>query len=462
MNGPRYNGHAANDLKAEAEKLRGRHARSHGPLNPDLIEFTIAGERYLRYPDGDFRDRAGDVIPNPEALLRAPVEDQDEPIASVQLQPIADHEECSLDPAWAYGDFLIAGAASMLAGLDGTGKSAQAVAVILTFVTGKALLGEPVHRPGPVAILAYEDDLREWHRRIRGACRYHALDYRAALSKIHFIARKDRDITLAAHGPGRGIVYPDRAELIAVLEGIRPALLIIDPLSHAHSLDDGNSNALLAQVAREIGRVAAALGCAALVMHHLRKGANGELDDIMGATMLRATFRVVRVLARITKTQAEEFDIAEDETWRYSGIASSKTNYSPPTHGGMFYRLVSVPHGASSVQVIERWQPNKFTLDKARAMLIFGEFRKGPSPDEFYLANPKAGDDWAGVPIMRHTDANQAQAEQLLRDWRANRMITQAQYRSPKRRKWISRIAVNESVAASILGSVYRPAEGSE
>ena len=72
------------------------------------------------------------------------------------------------------------------------------------------------------------------------------------------------------------------------------AMLIVDPFNHAHALEDGNNNVMVAKVAAEMARIGYETECAVLVLHHLRKGSNGNPDDLMGATSLRATFRSCR------------------------------------------------------------------------------------------------------------------------------------------------------------------------
>ena len=124
-----------------------------------------------------------------------------------------------------------------------------------------------------------------------------------------------------------------------------PPCFLVDPLNHAHSLDDGNSNVAIAKVALEITRVATDAGVAALILHHLRKGSNGEADDLMGATSLRATFRSCRILARMDKKEAESFGVAINEVWRYSRISGSKENYAPPPELSTWYKLESVQLG---------------------------------------------------------------------------------------------------------------------
>ena len=170
--------------------------------------------------------------------------------------------------------------------------------MMLATITGKPLLGEYVWRVGPVAIVSYEDDETEWRRRIAAACIHYGLDYAIALASVRFISRPGGRVTFATHSE-TGITFPDSAAIIERLKEIGAVLLIVDPFNHAHSLEDGNSNALMARVAGEMTRIAQVTGAAVLVLHHLRKGANGNPDDLMGATSLRATFRSCRILARM-------------------------------------------------------------------------------------------------------------------------------------------------------------------
>ena len=50
----------------------------------------------------------------------------------------------------------------------------------------------------------------------------------------------------------------------------------------------------------------------------------------MGATALRSTFRSTRILARMTREEAEGFKLPPAKAWRYSRIASTEENYAPP------------------------------------------------------------------------------------------------------------------------------------
>ena len=92
---------------------------------------------------------------------------QHDDVASAALPPTPIRE---IPPRpWAYGHFLLFGSAAVIGALDGGGKGAIAVVMALAMITGKALLDETVWKPGPVAIVTYEDDATEWHRRIAAA-----------------------------------------------------------------------------------------------------------------------------------------------------------------------------------------------------------------------------------------------------------------------------------------------------
>jgi hypothetical protein len=361
-----------------------------------------------------------------------PSPDDKEPIVCEALEAIP----ITLIPPrpWGYGNFLLCGHASALAAVDGGGKGVNAVAIALAMITGKPLLGEKVWCTGPVVILTYEDDKTEWHRRIAVACLHYQLDYEIVCRNIHFLHRPRGRIALAVHSVinPRTVVFPDHDAIMAHLRRIKPALFIVDPFNHAHALDDGNSNALIAQLAAEIGRIAAEAGVAVLVLHHLRKGATGELDDMMGATALRATFRVTHILAGMTKEQAAALGIEPDEAWRYRRIANSKENYSPPADRTQWFKLESRALGntnvdpirpdGDNVQIWTLYNPTTAIDDMPKSVIaaIFAEIRKGPEPGELYhcVKNSKR---WAGPMISKLADITEEEADIAIKEWTKDR-----------------------------------------
>jgi hypothetical protein len=370
---------------------------------------------------------------------------------------------------WAYGNFLLFGCASVIGAVDGGGKGSLAVTIALSMITGRPLLGERVWRTGPVAILNYEDDVIEWQRRIAAACLHYDIDYPSVVENFYFLRRNDGvRIRLAAHAiNGGGLIFPDRETIIAGLKEIEPVLWIIDPWNLAHALADGNSNALMAQTAGETGHIARVCNVVALALHHLRKSATGDIDDLMGATSLRATFRSARILSRMTADEAQKLLIPSEERWRYSRIAGHKENYAPPPEQSTWYRLESVELGngagiyvdGDNVQVLTLVDdlPDAFDgLSRTTIGEIFEKLRAGPSPGEFYKPRRNA-DDWAGNIIIMIAGKTAQEADRILFSWDKNKVLLRDKYLSPATSRYRERVLVNEAKAAEILGPLYRP-----
>ncbi len=362
---------------------------------------------------------------------------------------------------WAYGQYLLFGQAAVLGAVDGGGKGSMAVTIALSMITGRPLLGERVWRTGPAAIIVYEVDQDEWHRRIAAACEHYGGEYDMALENIRFLVRPRERIVFAAMRDGTPI-YPDGDDIIITLRDLGAALLIVDPFNHAHGFDDGNNNVVVAKVASEMNRIAWESGVAALVLHHLRKGSTGQPDDLMGATSLRATFRSTRILARMTPEEAKPLGV-EREAWRYSRIAGSKENYAPPPDKAAWFRLASVPLGNGNaeypdgdvIQVTTTWSPPAIFegIDAATLVAIFDAIKAGPAEGESF-APAKQAKRWVGQTIIAAADKSPEQAARIVKQWITNDVLIVEKYIHPTRRHEAERVVLNECKAAEIMGQL--------
>jgi len=397
-----------------------------------------------------------------------------EAVGSIIFERIAPHPINSIPPRpWAYGHFLLFGSASAIGAVDGGGKGAMAVGIALSFITGRRLQGEKVWRSGPVAVLTYEDDQIEWCRRIAAACIHYKLDYESIIERFYFIGRDDGErVRLAAPSfVGRGVVFRDGPAIIEALKEIEAALFIVDPLNHAHLLEDGNSNAMIAQVADEISHIAKASNTATLVLHHLRKGATGKLDDMMGAVALRATFRATHILTGMTKEDPPKLGIDPDEAWRFSRIAGSKENYSIPGDRAQWFKFESVELGNGDTGIypqgdnVQVFTPHTQTtviddMPKSVIAAIFARIRKGPEPGELYhfIRQSKR---WAGTMISELADITEDQAATAIKEWtkedrQDGPVFIKGNYISRKHSKIKAGcIRLNEQQARNILERLY-------
>lgn len=360
---------------------------------------------------------------------------------------------------WAYGRFLLFGSAAVIGAVDGGGKGAIAVAMALSMITGEPLLGERVWRTGQVAIVTYEDDREEWHRRIAAACIHYSLDYESVLANVHFIERTDRRVCFAALTDGTTI-FPDGKEITNILVGMGAVLLIVDPLNHAHDFDDGNNNVQVAKVAAEMSRVAHEARCAVLVLHHLRKGSSGQTDDLMGATSLRATFRSARILARMTPEQAELLKIT-DGAWRYIRIAGTKENYAPPPDKATWFRLIGVPLGntddatypeGDDVGVATTWKPRPMFegMDAPILRAVFDALRQtvhGPNRQAKHTP-------WCGTPLMAIGGRSAQEATKIIKAWLESGVLVQGEYYHLPTRHNVANVTLDEAKVSSILAEL--------
>jgi hypothetical protein len=213
-------------------------------------------------------------------------------------------------------------------------------------------------------------------------------------------------------------------------------------------------------------RIAQAAACAVLVLHHLRKGSNGNPDDLMGATALRATFRSCRILARMAPEVAERMKITDP--WRYIRVAGSKENYAPPPERGTWYRLESVAldNGAGiypdgdDVAVAAPWTPRRLFegMDGATLAAVFAALRDGVwGPNRQAKHTP-----WAGNALIEHGGRSDREASRIVKEWLASGVFIKGSYYHVSSKHDVQQVTLNEVKAAEIIaeiGAIDAPAE---
>jgi hypothetical protein len=363
---------------------------------------------------------------------------------------------------WAYGKFLLFGSVAVLGAVDGGGKGAIAVAMMLATITGEPLLGEKIWRKGPVAIVTYEDDEDEWHRRIAAACLQYELDYTEILNSVHFIHKDDETkISFGTCNAAGKMIFPDSAGMIKTIKDQGIIMLVVDPFNHAHDGDDGNNNVLIAKVCGEVSRIAKATNSTIIVLHHLRKGSSGQADDLMGATSLRATFRSCRILIRMTDDVAEKMKI-QDGAWRYIRIAGSKENYAPPPDKSTWYKLVSKSLGNTNVDsvypdgddmgVATTWEPRPMFegMDATTLKAVFNALRDNPHGPSKQAKNTP----WAGKALMDKGGRSDVEATKIVKAWLDSGTLEIGEYYHSESKNNVKKVILNEAVAAGIIAGL--------
>jgi AAA domain len=443
---------------------------------------VAASVRILRLPGlppkGDVTDwlEAGGTRDELERLAREAPEYRpdeavdDDDLEFVQLEAI--HPTLIPPRPWAYDHFLMFGTAGVIGAMDGTGKGSIAVSMLIACITGKEVLGEKVWRTGPVAIVSYEDPPEEWHRRIAAACLKFEVDYEYVIANVRFIDKPDGKVTFAQRAQEGGLLFPDGDKIIKGLRKLSAAWLIVDPFNTAHELDDGNNNVLIARVAYEVSRIAKEANVAALVLHHLRKGSVGSVDDLMGATSLRANFRACRIFARMSEEESKKLGIDDTERWRYLRIAGTKLNFAPPPEKATWLQLASVPlyNGTTAypdgdeLGVVMPWKPPSPFADMDVIVIrnIMKAFRDGPQTDEpgWFYGLAKNSKFWAGKVLVGLAQVHtEERAAVILKVWKDKGLITEEEYETPHRKK-ANRVVPNNALVSQFMTPEWASSDG--
>jgi AAA domain len=164
---------------------------------------------------------------------------------------------------WLVEELWGASAVGVIGGAPKCAKTWLGLDVALSVATGTACLGKyAVPQPGPVLVYLAEDALPAVRERIEGMTRHRGLDLGQV--EIHVITapvlRLDRD--------------RDRARLWETARGLRPKLLLLDPLVRLHGVDENNASEV-AQLLAYFRWLQRQLDLSVLLVHHTRKSAAG-------------------------------------------------------------------------------------------------------------------------------------------------------------------------------------------
>ena len=273
---------------------------------------------------------------------------------------------------WIYGTYLIRGEITVLAAPGGAGKTALATGIAVEIATGTDLLGEKIYQAGDLKVLFIngEDGGSEIQRRVWAFCLAHAHKLGGQnLDRLYVAGANDARVQRLSflQTIDRNFSTLDRSGfevLESALETLHPDLLVLDPLVAFSGGGNMNDNAVMAQVIRELKRLATKFDCAVLIVHHTRKGAeDGNPEAISGASATVNLARRALMPVPMTKEEAEHFRVLPSDRFRYFKLVDAKSNLAPRSADSPWYRLHSVelpnpeppvyPHG-DNVQAVQR------------------------------------------------------------------------------------------------------------
>jgi hypothetical protein len=120
--------------------------------------------------------------------------------------------------------------------------------------------------------------------------------------------------------------------------------VIIDPWVEAHDAEE-NSNTEVSRVATLVRALAFETKCAAMIVHHTRKGAvdPGDMDAGRGASALSGVCRTMATYVGMTEDEAIGVGVIPQHAWRYSRFDMAKNNLAPLRYDPIWYEKVQQP-----------------------------------------------------------------------------------------------------------------------
>jgi hypothetical protein len=250
-----------------------------------------------------------------------------------------------VEQKWLVPDFLPHATLSVIAGLQGIGKTTACLSLAASITRGQVPIIGGVREPGIVLMLTNEDSPAHIRRAF---------------------ARLGGDLTRLYVESDQGLPWglDDCASLEDTLREMRPALVIIDSFfSHVGSKVDTNLHAEVVPSLLRLRKIAEEFECAIVLVHHANKSQSGEpLLKISGSMGITAIARHVLFVGKHP----------DDENLRVAGIA--KSNLARASAPSMAFKIDPFSWlGSSNIRASEILHPaavsNEGRLEEAIAFL---------------------------------------------------------------------------------------------
>ena len=326
------------------------------------------------------------------------------------------------------------------------------IVTALCVVTGRPLLAEnphapgpyrTVHKSGPVWIYNLEDPAEEMDRRIAAALIHHRIACPAINQQFYIDSGRDRALTIAVRIAGAVVLSPVGDALVAELKARGVLLLVVDPFVQSHEAEE-NRNDEMNVVMSAWAAVAHEADCAILLVHHFRKGgAAGDGEAFRGAGAIHGAARAMATLATMTAEEAAKLGVDEMERWQFFRKDNAKANMARRPEDAEWYQLVSVELGngtpeypeGDSVQTVQAWSPPSVWegMPWSVVISILDHLEEGLPDGEKYAQTSASGDRWAGKVIIDAAGSTEKQAGDIVRAWVKSGLLMPDVYKSKAR-----------------------------
>ena len=325
---------------------------------------------------------------------------------------------------WVHGTDALKGEVTMVPAPGGVGKSSTVLVMLLSMVTGRALLGRETYGKHKAMLWSGEDGRVEIGRRLSAAMKHYKITEEDIGDRLHIVTHDDLPLTVAHENQKQAQGQPtlvvnktDVDYLIGYMRDNGIEVAAFDPLVEAHQLDE-NNNSHAHMVMQAFKKVALMASAAVILVHHVGKGSlrddskGDPADAARGATAFINAARVSIALKQMSLSDAGSFRI--DNPSDYAEIIDAKANLSRRGVGGQrWIEKISVNIGngtdvypdGDDVGVVRKWTPTaEMKLSLAENLMsvltaLMDEHTKHEEEGAGFIFQHEQNSHWAGKKI---------------------------------------------------------------
>lgn len=240
-----------------------------------------------------------------------------------------------IDPRpWVMGSLLLSKIVTTLISAPGGGKSTFNLILAAHLAVGKDFMGHKCMRSGKSIIYNAEDDLKEASRRLNAICDVYGFDRDIVRNSISLLSSDDLDLKLTVNKPPTLNHNQIMALITAALDN-NVVLIVVDPLSEAHSANE-NDNPEMVAVMSVLRMIARQADCAVVAVHHTGKPPAaastawvGNQNAGRGASSVAGAARKVLTLFPAAVEDCIDIGVAPDQRTQYVRLDEGKSSYAP-------------------------------------------------------------------------------------------------------------------------------------
>jgi Bifunctional DNA primase/polymerase, N-terminal/AAA domain/Primase C terminal 2 (PriCT-2) len=379
------------------------------------------------------------------------------PLELIDLFPIKEEEIPTRQ--WIVPGLLLRKHVTMTAAPGGTGKSVLTMCASVMLAANKAWARWKPRKQCRVLIINAEEDNEELSRRsFAVAMKSLGITDNSILKGWVRAAKNPASILVARYEPKtRNMIRsPLVDQLITTIRQEKIDVVVVDPFAETFLGEETVME--LKWVAGLWREVARQTNCSVWLIHHTKKyasGMAGDIDAARGSGALSNVTRIGTTLFVMTKPEAQEFGITEDDRTLYIRFDDAKANYDRASPTAQWFRMetVHLQNSKGDIPGDNVGVPIPWTAPTALDGASDGatsDFlatvdkglmdKEGNFLGEYYTVNlrQKAGDSinrWVGLLVQSKFKCDEGKARSMIKQWTKTNVLVEFDYRT-MRRKW--------------------------